>query len=527
MRSSKYLVHQLVTDTAAWLPQGEAVRCQGQGLSYAQLACQIELVSAALLALGIQRCERVAVYLEKRLETVIALFGASMAGAAFVPVNPLLKAQQVAFQLMDCQVRILVTSAERFQTLLPVLLTCPDLQTVIVTGHFSGPSNGYPFQIVGWDALAELNGNHRAHRCIDQDLAAILYTSGSTGKPKGVMLSHRNLVSGAHSVASYLHNTPDDRVLCVLPLSFDYGLSQLSTVFLTGGTAVLLNYLMPADILDAVKQEHITGLAAIPPLWNQLAQLDWSGVTSLRYLTNSGGVMQRPALAALRTRLPQTLIYLMYGLTEAFRSTCLDPGQIDVRPDSIGKAIPNNEVLVLRADGTVCDPEEPGELVHRGALVALGYWNRPELTAERFRPIPVGQQPGAELAVWSGDIVRTDRDGYLYYAGRRDEQVKVSGYRISPNEVEEVLFRFDGIRELAVVGVTHPELGQALLAVIEQNDAGTLNAEALRRHCQRYLPTYMVPMHIEIDSSVLPRNANGKINRPLLQQRFATFFQAQ
>ncbi len=516
-------------DTAARLPHSEALRCDGQGISYAQLALQIELVSAALLGLGIQRCERVAVYLEKRIETVLALFGASMAGAAFVPVNPLLKTEQVAYQLRDCQVRILVTSAQRFQTLLPGLLQCPDMHTVIIVGESTGDAVAAQFQTVGWDVLAEMKSERVAHRCIDLDLAAILYTSGSTGKPKGVMLSHRNLVSGAHSVSQYLHNSAQDRVLCVLPLSFDYGLSQLTTMFLTGGTAVLLNYLMPVDILDAVRQERITGLAAIPPLWGQLTQLDWAGVTSLRYLTNSGGAMPGPVLARLRSAAPDTLIYLMYGLTEAFRSTFLDPQLVDVRPGSIGKAIPNNEVLVLRPDGSVCAPNEPGELVHRGALVALGYWNQPELTARRFRPVPV--QSGAtvlhEMAVWSGDTVRRDNDGYLYYVGRSDEQIKVSGFRISPTEVEEVLCRFEGITELAVIGVAHAVLGQALIAVVVQNDKFELTETALRRHCARFLPSYMVPAHFEIDVTALPRNANGKINRQALQSRFATFFQTQ
>jgi acyl-CoA synthetase (AMP-forming)/AMP-acid ligase II len=215
-----------------------------------------------------------------------------------------------------------------------------------------------------------------------------MYTSGSTGKPKGVILSHRNLVAGALSVSSYLNNTAEDRILCVLPLSFDYGLSQLTTAFAVGACAVLLNHLLLRDVLDAVDRERITGLAGVPPLWIQLSELSWTHARRLRYITNSGGVMPLHTVKALRKALPQVEIYLMYGLTEAFRSTYLAPEQLDRRPDSIGKAIPNAEILVLRQDGTPCDPNEPGELVHRGPLVSLGYWNDQARTAERFRVLP-------------------------------------------------------------------------------------------------------------------------------------------
>ena len=519
------LVHQLITDSAARHGQRVALRYQDLSLTYLELAHQTGIFSAALLALGLQRYDRVAVFLEKRIETVVALFGTSMAGATFVPLNPLLKPEQVVYQLNDCQVRVLVTSAPRFESLQSALRQCPALRVVILVGADSALTGDGQVQVMGWDAIHGVPAMHcgaSGHRCIDQDLAAILYTSGSTGKPKGVMLSHRNLVSGAQCVAGYLNNCQEDRVLCVLPLSFDYGLSQLTSVFLTGGTAVLLNYLMPIDILDTIRHERITGLAAIPPLWGQLAQLDWSGVASLRYLTNSGGAMPAPVLAALRNSLPNTLIYLMYGLTEAFRSTYLDPEQLERRPDSIGKAVPDNEVLVLRADGSVCAADEPGELVHRGSLVALGYWNAPELTARRFRALPLPF--GTERAVWSGDMVKTDRDGYLYYVGRSDEMIKVSGYRISPTEVEEVLFRLDGILELAVTGVEHPLLGQAIVAAIQKKQNVALSRVELKRHCALYLPSYMVPLHFEIDVAALPRNANGKIDRPALRLRFAHLF---
>jgi acyl-CoA ligase (AMP-forming) (exosortase A-associated) len=357
-------------------------------------------------------------------------------------------------------------------------------------------------------------------------MAAILYTSGSTGKPKGVVLSHRNMVAGAKSVAEYLKNTPDDRILSVLPLSFDYGLSQLTTAFHVGATNVLMNYLMPRDIIDTVAEEKITGLAAVPPLWIQLVQSKWPRDISLRYITNSGGAMPRATLDSLRNILPDTEVFLMYGLTEAFRSTFLPPGEVEVRPDSIGKAIPNAEVLVVRDDGSLCAAGEPGELVHRGALVSMGYWNDPEKTAERFKPLP-SRQSGLtipELAVWSGDTVRMDEEGFLYFIGRRDEMIKTSGYRVSPTEVEEVIYGTELVGETAAVGVPHPVLGQAIVLIATPRTGSVLDQDALLAACKLHLPAFMLPSRIECREGNLPRNPNGKIDRKLLAQALQDAF---
>jgi acyl-CoA ligase (AMP-forming) (exosortase A-associated) len=357
---------------------------------------------------------------------------------------------------------------------------------------------------------------------IDGDMAAILYTSGSTGRPKGVVLTHRNMVAGAESVASYLENRPDDRLLAVLPFSFDYGLSQLTTAFHSGASVALLDYLMPRDVLRGVERHAITGLACVPPLWNQLAQLEWpdSARRTLRYITNSGGAMPRATLRRLREALPRTRVFLMYGLTEAFRSTYLPPDELDRRPDSMGKAIPNAEVKVVRPDGSECDADETGELVHRGALVARGYWNDPERTAQRFRSAP-GQPDGLptpELAVWSGDYVRRDADGFLYFVGRSDEMIKSSGYRISPGEIEEIVHEYSGISQAVALGVPHPTLGQGIVLVV-QADPDQLDPEQLSEHCRRQVPAFMVPHAIRIRAQ-LPANPNGKVDRRALHDEF-------
>ncbi|HSU62446.1 MAG TPA: acyl-CoA ligase (AMP-forming), exosortase A system-associated, partial [Burkholderiales bacterium] len=396
------LIHDLLFQSARRTPSAPALCYQSTTLDYGTLAGAVERCAAALLEVGLPRSARVGVYMEKRPETVISVFGAAAAGGVFVPINPLLKPEQVAYILRDCNVRVLVTSAERLKMLAPSLRECADLETVLCVGGIASSEGA--IAVLSWeDALAAV-GKPKPHRVIDTDMAAILYTSGSTGKPKGVVLSHRNMVAGARSVAQYLENRPEDRILAALPLSFDAGFSQLTTAFHVGASVALINYLLPRDVVDAIQRHRITCLTAVPPLWIQLASLKWPEAArqSLRYIANTGGRMPKATLDALRALLPHTLVYLMYGLTESFRSTFLPPSELDRRPDSIGKAIPNAEVLVVREDGTTCAPGEPGELVHRGALVSLGYWNDPEKTAERFKPVP-NQPPGlvmTEIAVW-------------------------------------------------------------------------------------------------------------------------------
>jgi len=520
------LIHDLLFHSAQRTPGAEALVYGQRRLNYGELAGLVRSTASALLASGLERGERVAVYLEKNIENVAAMFGGAAAGGAFVPVNPLLKPEQVAYILGDCNVRVLVTSTDRLRLLKDALPQCRDLRLIVATGSGELPAL-HGVEILSWDEFqASANSALRPHRAIDGDMAAILYTSGSTGKPKGVVLSHRNMVAGAVSVSTYLENTPQDRLLAVLPLSFDYGLSQLTTAFRVGATAVLINHLLARDVLNAVVAEKITGLAAVPPLWIQLAPLPWPEDCTLRYLTNSGGAMQRPTLDALRKALPKAKPFLMYGLTEAFRSTFLPPDELERRPDSMGKAIPNAEVMVLRPDGSECAPGEPGELVHRGALVSLGYWNDPAKTAERFKPIGALHYglPIPELAVWSGDTVRKDEDGFLYFISRNDEMIKTSGYRVSPTEVEEVVYAREHVAEAAAIGVKHPALGQAIVVIALPRDGSAMSAADLLAALKPQLPAYMLPQKIVIAEGALPRNPNGKIDRKLLSMQYENVF---
>lgn len=517
-------LHDLLADAAGRSGDAPAVTYRDDTLSYAELWHGVRSAAAGLRRLGLARGDRVAVYLDKRIETVTAIFASSAAGGVFVPVNPVLRARQVGYILADCDVRVLVTTAERLTALRDELAQIKSLERVILVG---GAGAGAPadsgYAVTSWEDLP-LDGHLPDSPAIDIDMAAILYTSGSTGKPKGVVLSHRNLLVGAESVSQYLRMTADDVVLSALPLSFDAGFSQLTTSFAVGAHVVLVNYLLPRDVVRLCVQHQVTGLTCVPPLWIQLVQQTWPEEAGrrLRYFANTGGRMPKTTLDSLRSIFPAARPYLMYGLTEAFRSTYLDPAEVDRRPDSIGKAIPNAEILVVRPDGSPCDPGEEGELVHRGALVAMGYWNDPKRTAERFRPLPgVEGALSTELAVWSGDSVVRDEEGFLYFVGRADEMIKTSGYRVSPTEVEEVAYGTGLVRDAVALGVPDAQLGQRIVLLVSPAGDGDLDPAALKALLKKELPLYMLPRDVVVRPE-LPRSPNGKFDRNLLRQELNT-----
>lgn len=512
-------LHHLVTATARRRGLAPALTFKETTLTYAELADRLLACGAGLRQLGLRPGERVAVYLDKRIETVVSFLGASAAGAVFVPVNPLLRPRQVGYILGDCGVRVLVTSAERLELLRDELGEGSSVEHVIIVGGVHDLPPDLPCAVHDWTALS--GGEAAPERGgIDLDVASILYTSGSTGQPKGVVLSHRNLLVGGQSVSQYLDNRGDDCILSVLPLSFDAGLSQLTTAFAVGAHVVLMNYLLPGDVVRLSAKHRVTGLTCVPPLWGQLADQEWpaEATASIRYFASTGGRMPLPTLTSLRAIFPQAKPFLMYGLTEAFRSTYLDPAEVDARPDSIGKAIPNAEILVLREDGSECEPDEEGELVHRGALVAMGYWNDPERTAARFRPLP-GQDDAVcatEIAVFSGDLVKRDGEGFLYFVGRKDEMIKTSGYRVSPTEIEQVAHSTGLVGDAVALGVDDDRLGQHIVLAASPAN-GRLDPDELLAELRRELPLYMVPERVVIRPS-LPRSPNNKLDRNLLRE---------
>lgn len=513
-------VAAILARTARAYPARPALSCGGTVTDYATLVDTVTLTADGFTRL-VEPGGRIAIFADKRLETVVAFFAAAQAGCLAVPINPILKPAQVCQILADCSASVLVTTSGRLDLLLDRLRRLPSLNEVIVLEEVPDiPVNNVAVR--GWTSLQRTTGPVASRQIIDIDPAAILYTSGSTGAPKGVVLSHRNLMCGARSVSEYLGLCAGDKIIVVLPLSFDAGLSQVTTAFEVGAQCDLMNYIHPQVVANRCAELRATVLTAVPPLWRDLANCDWPAEArrAMRLFANTGGHMPEPLLRRLRTLFPQAAPYLMYGLTEAFRSSYLDPAEVERRPGSVGKAIPGAELLVVDEGGHPCAPGKPGELVHRGALVALGYWNRPEETAERFRPAP--GRPSAltlsEHAVWSGDIAYRDDEGFLYIVGRRDALIKTSGYRVSPTEVEDIVARSKLSGECAVLGLPSGDpLGDEIhLVVSPPGGVGRVDESALLQILRRDAPSYMLPRAIH-HYPRLPRSPNGKIDRARLQ----------
>lgn len=471
-------------------------------VTYKDLRTRVSRLAGWLRTMVDEDGARVASWVAKGELACLMPLAAARAGLVHVPINPLLKHAQVAHILADSGTRLLIATPARLATL---------EQGDVPAGSIC---------MAEPEALEQAAGLARdlpASTADADDLVAILYTSGSTGRPKGVMLSHANLWLGAESVASYLGLERDDRTLAVLPLSFDYGQNQLLSSWHAGACVVPLDYLTPRDVIKAVERHGITTLAAVPPLWVQLSELEWpaQAAAGLRRLTNSGGALTPDLVRRLRRLFPQARLFAMYGLTEAFRSTFLDPQLIDSHPTSMGKAIPHAEILVVNDAGQIAADDEEGELVHCGPLVAQGYWRDSARTAERFKPAPAASRYGG-TAVWSGDRVKRDADGLLYFVGRRDAMIKSAGNRISPQEIEEAALATGLVAEAVALGVPDERLGQAVHLVVRAVPGASDAESELPRKLMQELPNFMQPKEIHW-RSVMPIGPNGKIDRTGLQ----------
>lgn len=517
------LIWHMLRSSAKRTPEKEALVHLEERLTYGQVARRTAGLAMGLRSAGLERGERVGIYLDASVPQVLAIFGVSQAEGVYVPINSLLHPEQVAHIARDCGMTALITTPAKLAALAEVLPQIPSIEFVVLTA--GEQTTDGKLRLFDFSQMCETQPPATwRESSIEKDLAAILYTSGSTGKPKGVMLSHANVVAGSRIVSTYLGISDTERILAVLPFSFDAGMNQLMTAFEKGGTLVLINFVFAREIVQTLHKEKITGLAGVPTLWSLLAQPN-SGLNKqppqyLRYITNTGGAMPQPVLKELRKTLTSTKIFLMYGLTEAFRSTYLPPEELDRRPTSMGKAIPDTEILVLNEHGQICKPGEPGELVHRGPTVSLGYWNRPEETARALRrnPLLPPEMGDCERVCYSGDLVQTDEDGFLYFIGRRDTMIKSSGIRISPTEVEEVLFQTGKLRGAAVIGIPDDVLGQTIKAFVVSKEGHDVTAEALLLYCAEKMPRYMIPKTVELLAE-LPKTSSGKVDYPALRKR--------
>lgn len=469
-------------------------------LTRAEVLSRAERLAAALSAQGVRRGDRVAILQPRSAKAVVSFFATHLAGGVAVFVNEKLRAPQINHILRSAEPAALIADAD-------LLDRYPGLELGAV-------------KVVDPSASAE--GAPRAG-IIGNDLALIIYTSGSSGLPKGIMVSHANLIAGAEIVADYLGITAADRILSLLPFSFDYGLNQLLTACATGATLVIQRSMFPADICNALAQHEITGMAGVPMLWSQLAEsyspfLERS-FPKLRYMTNSGGVFPAKLIPRFREAHPQAQLFLMYGLTEAFRSTYLPPDELPRRPGSIGRAIPNCEILVVDDEGRECPPGQPGELVHRGPTVALGYWKDPEASARAFRQHPGGLR---ETVVFSGDLVRRDEDGFLHYLGRKDKMFKSCGIRTSSEEIEHYLLSSGVVTHAVVFPRAKSEVEIEIVAVVVPKDATIADAEVIERlkdHARREMPEYLRPALLHVTRE-LPETTSGKPDRPKIEELY-------
>ncbi len=488
-----------------------AIFSRGESLAFRQLHAEAMAAAQGLAQLGIRPGDRVGVCMQKTLDQVVAILGVLWANAILVPIHPVLRAEQIGHIVNDCDMKLLITESARVPE-----FRAPAREQILLG---RGPAEE------GVASLAELrrqcDGSEASFRAKPGDTAAIIYSSGSTGRPKGIVISHQNLADGARIVASYLGTTVSDRIAGVPALTFDYGLNQLWQTLYTGSSLYLHDLVFPRDLFRLLSAERITALPVMPVMITRMfdpqlpgpeADLDFS---ALRYVCTTGGPVTPRMLANLQRVFPATNIVLMYGLTEAFRSSWLPPDQLALRPTSIGKAIPEVRLHVFDEHGQECSPGVPGQLVHRGGCVAKGYWNAPEATAQRFRQID--RFPG-ETVVFSGDLVRRDEEGYLYFLGRMDSMIKTHGFRVSPTEIEEHARRFEGVLDAVAFGIENPEVGQDIALVYTTSDRNPRVSDVLREHFRRAMPHHMVPrwfVHLE---SFSPTANEGKVDRVLARE---------
>jgi amino acid adenylation domain-containing protein len=512
------LVQHFLESSARRFPAKTAVIHKGQRISYREIEQRSNRLAHALIAAGLRRGDRVAICLDNTPDTVVSIFACLKADATFLMLNPSLKVEKLLYVLNNSRASTLITFDRKLGAINECWSQSPHLRTVCITGDPSVAPPATGKMLLSLEAIllsGQLSSDPPPSSNTDQDLAALLYTSGSSGKPKGVMLTHRNICSAAESVTSYLENGPDDVILVVLPLFFGYGLYQVLMTFFSGGTVILERSMaFPHLVLEKIGLERVSGIAIVPTVAAILLQMDLTkyDFSSLRYITNAGAALPVEHTRRLRRLLPHVKLFLMYGQTECIRTSFLAPSEVDRRPDSVGKAMPNCEVFIVDDHGRELPRGSLGELVLRGPNLMRGYWEDPEATDKALRPGPI---PG-ETFLYSGDIFRMDAEGFLYYVSRKDDIIKVGGQRVGPKEIEDVLCHIPGVVAAAVVGVPDPIMGITIKAVLELAAGSQMTAQQVMAYCSEHLEDFMVPRIVEFRES-LPTTETGKVSRRALR----------
>ncbi len=499
------LLHDFLRASADAHPDKVCIIFAKSAYSFRDVDEKSDKLAREFQRLGVRRGDRIAAMLDNSIEMVVALWATLKAGAVFIPVSPGFKAEKLAFLLSDSGAVCLLAHAH-LRTLVKDSVAQATYSGALIWVGTNKEEGAQSLE----DILSGPHGVPADPNLIDQDLCLIIYTSGSTGKPKGVMMSHRNISNNAWSISTYLRNRPDDIVLCVLPLSFDYGLFQVLTGARVGFTVVLeRSFAFPYDVLKRIGEYHVTGFPGVPTIFATLLQFaPFKGLdlSSLRYFSNTAAAFPAAHIRALRELLPHAEIFSMYGLTECTRVSYLEPAQLDRKIMSVGRAMPNSETYIVDEEGRRCGPHEVGELVVRGTSVMRGYWKRPDATAKVLRDGDIA----GEKVLYTGDLFWMDEEGDLFFVGRRDDVFKCRGEKVSPREVEACLFELPGVAEAAVVGVTHESDGFAIKAHVVARPGCELTEDLLRKHCRARLEPLLVPRFFEVCES-LPKTDSGKI----------------
>ncbi len=512
------LLQNFLIKNAEKYPDKEALVFNEQRLSYLELNNKSNQLAKSLLELGLNRHDRVIIFLGNSVETIISIWGILKAGGAFVVLNPFIKSNKLEYIIKDSDAKIIITHTRKYDVVLQAINYNNYDKKIIWVGAAMDGINTFNFNelLQHQTTSATKKLKSRMEKIIDYDLAALIYTSGSTGEPKGVISSQFNMISAARSIIEYLENTPDDIILDVLPLSFDYCLYQMIMSVMFGGKLVLeTSFMFPQKILQAIEEESVTGFPIVPTiiaLLLKMKDLEKYELKSLKYISNTGAAFPVPHIQKFNQLFPHVKIFSMYGLTECKRITYLPAKEIQKRPGSVGKAIPNCEVFILDENGNEVPLGEVGELVVRGSNVMRGYWNAKELTEKVYRP---GKMQG-ETLLYTGDLFRQDEDGFLYFFGRKDDMIKSKGERISPKEIENILCSIPGVAEAAVIGIPDEILGQAIKAFIVKKDGIEIDPNVILQFCSQNMEFFMIPKYVEFINE-LPKSPSGKIDKKILK----------
>jgi len=506
-----YLLQHLLENTVEKFPDKIAIKHKDREITFLELQNQSMQLGRKMKTLSPQQGEKIGILLDKSIEQVLSILGILYADKVFIIINPILHQKQIKHIIEDSEITTIITSS-KFCSLVKDSVEKNSIINVLKEEVFNEMEKN-----IGCQSIVCEN--------ISDDVSNIIYTSGSTGTPKGVVISHRNLIDTANNSTEHLKVNEDDRILCCLPLNFDYGLNQITSTILKGCTLVLYDYTVPTALLKALSDEKITRFPALPPIWasifnpklcrvdEEIVKYDFS---NLKYIYNTGAKLPVPHVKRIRELFPKVELFLMYGFTEAFRSTFLDPKEVDKRPDSVGKALPSVKIEIIDKDGNPCKPGEVGELIHRGSGLAKGYWKSPELTAGVYRQNPLLQEGGMynDVVAYSGDFAKKDEEGFIYFVDRKDCIIKTSGYRVSTIEVESLIMGCEGVSEVVVFGLQDDMLGKKIRAVVV---AENKTANDIKKYCEKEAPFYMVPKEVFIATN-LPKTSTGKLDRPRIKE---------